>query len=276
MDIRVFKTFVAVAENRHFGRAAEQQYLTQAAVSARIKQLEEFYCTALFLREKNNLKLTLAGESLLAYAYIIIEKIEQSKAAINIASQQKVSFNIAATPNIWDAYLCRRVHDIDDLFAGVVLGTEISVREAIQRKLDDRTLDVALLADPIKEGDFQNALIGYFDLSLVGTSATFSPETDNYIFVDWGITYCKEHANTHRIFPIHKTSTAMIALELMLAKQGFAYLPSELAAPYIMDGVLHAIETPLQIKRPIYLVSRKDGINEVMVTELINLLTDNQ
>ena len=43
MDIKVFKTFIAVAENRHFGKASEQLYITQAAVSARIKQLEEFY-----------------------------------------------------------------------------------------------------------------------------------------------------------------------------------------------------------------------------------------
>ena len=42
-SIRVYKTFIQVAESRHFGRAAENLYITQAAVSARIKQLEEFY-----------------------------------------------------------------------------------------------------------------------------------------------------------------------------------------------------------------------------------------
>lgn len=58
MDIKIYKTFISVAENRHFGRAAEQLYITQAAVSARIKQLEEFYSTPMFIRDKNNLMLT--------------------------------------------------------------------------------------------------------------------------------------------------------------------------------------------------------------------------
>ncbi len=40
MDIQLLKTFLEVKATRHFGRAAENLYLTQAAVSARIKQLE--------------------------------------------------------------------------------------------------------------------------------------------------------------------------------------------------------------------------------------------
>lgn len=276
MDIRVFETFITVAENRHFGRAAEQLYLTQAAVSARIKQLESFYETPLFIREKNNLKLTLAGKSLLTYAQILIEKIEQSKAAVNIASEQKSAFNIAATPNIWDAYLSNRVHDIDDMFDGVVIGTEISVREAIQRKLDIRTLDIALLTDPLKESEFKNDLIGYFSISLVGSEPCFRPNIDNYIFVDWGITYAKEHANTHQVYPTHRTSTAMIALELILAKGGFAYLPSELIAEHITNGVLYLIDTPIQIKRSIYLVSRKESSKQDMIQAFIHSFTINQ
>ena len=43
MDTRVFQTFIQVAQTKHFGHAAENLYITQAAVSARIKQLEEFY-----------------------------------------------------------------------------------------------------------------------------------------------------------------------------------------------------------------------------------------
>ncbi|RXF05296.1 LysR family transcriptional regulator [Pseudoalteromonas phenolica] len=104
MDIRVFKTFIAVAENRHFGRAAETLYITQAAVSARIKQLEEFYNTALFIREKNNLRLTPAGEALLSHAHLMVSQMAQSKLSLSIAAMQKNTFSVAATPNVWDAF----------------------------------------------------------------------------------------------------------------------------------------------------------------------------
>jgi len=89
MDIKVFKTFIAVAENKHFGKAAEQLYITQAAVSARIKQLEEYYNTPMFIRDKNNLTLTPAGSALLPFAHLVIEQIDQSKTVVGSASKQK-------------------------------------------------------------------------------------------------------------------------------------------------------------------------------------------
>jgi LysR family transcriptional regulator, flagellar master operon regulator len=276
MDIKGFRTFVSVSENKHFGRAAEQLYITQAAVSARIKQLEEYYSTPLFIREKNNLMLTPAGEALLPFAHLIIEQLAQSKIVVNMASEQKSSFNIAATPNVWDAFLSRRVHDINHLFDSVVVGTEISVREVIQRKLDDKSLNIAFLTDPIKESDFNNALIGYFDIALVGTEPRFNDEVDNYIYMDWGITFAKEHANTHKVFPSHRTSTAVIALEIILSSGGFAYLPTESIDNYITEGRLYKVESSLQIKRPVYLVYRKGCFVEERIKTLINFLGSNQ
>ncbi|TLU61030.1 LysR family transcriptional regulator [Thalassotalea litorea] len=271
MDLRVYKTFLAVAEYKHFGRAAETLYITQAAVSARIKQLEEFYATQLLIREKNNLRLTPAGEALLAHAHLLVSQMEQSKLSVSIADQQKLSFNIAATPNVWDAFFSSRIHEALELFDTLVLGTEISVREAIQRKLDERTLDVGLLTDPIKDDDFVNELIGHFDLSLVGNRSEFSASVDDYILVDWGITFQKEHALHHKVLPSFKTSTAMIALELILSKGGFAYLPTSLIDDFINDKSLFLIESPLQIKRPIYMVFRKNSSHELLVNEFRKL-----
>lgn len=267
MDIRVFKTFIAVAENRHFGRAAETLYITQAAVSARIKQLEEFYNTPLFIREKNNLRLTPAGEALLSHAHLMVSQMAQSKISLSIAAMQKNTFSVAATPNVWDAFFSSRIKDMLSLFGDLVVAADLSVREAIQRKLEDRSLDVGLLTDPIKDSDFCNELIGHFDLSFVGNSPEFNAEEDDYILVDWGITFLKEHALHHKITPTFKTSAAMIALEVLQTQGGFAFLPYPLVQDYIEEGELFEIETPLQIKRPIYLVYRKNNPQEQLISE---------
>jgi DNA-binding transcriptional LysR family regulator len=267
MDIRVFKTFIAVAENRHFGRAAETLYITQAAVSARIKQLEEFYNTSLFIREKNNLRLTPAGEALLSHAHLMVSQMAQSKISLSIAAMQKNTFSVAATPNVWDAFFSSRIKDMLSLFGDLVVAADLSVREAIQRKLEDRSLDVGLLTDPIKDSDFCNELIGHFDLSLVGSRAEFDAEVEDYVLVDWGITFQKEHALHHKVTPTFKTSAAMIALEVLQTQGGFAYLPYPLVQELIESGELFEIETPLQIKRPIYLVYRKNNPQEQLITE---------
>jgi len=272
MDIRVFKTFIAVAESKHFGRAAETLYITQAAVSARIKQLEEYYSTQLIIREKNNLRLTPSGEALLSHAHLLVSQMAQSKIALSIANQQKISFNIAATPNVWDAFFSNRIHDAIELFDSVALSTEISVREAIQRKLDNKSLDVGLLMDPIKDDELTNELIGHFDLSLVGSRESFDKDVEDYILVDWGLTFQKEHALHHKVTPNFKTSTAMIALEVILSKGGFAYLPTELVNEHLIAKELFQIDAPVQIKRPIFMVYRKNNNNEELLNEFKNLM----
>ena len=272
MDIRVFKTFLQVAKTKHFGHAAENLFITQAAVSARIKQLEEFYDSTLFIRDKNNLKLTPAGETLIAHANLMIEQMEQSKQSIALAKQQKIKFDIAATPNIWDAFLSSRINKSIAFFQQVSLGMEISARETIQRKLDERTLDIGLLTDPIKNTDFNNVLIGYFELALVSTSKDYHDLIEQYVFVDWGLTFQKEHTLHHKFQPTLRTTTAMIALEVILLEGGFAYLPIELITPLVESKELFIIDSPLLIKRPIYLVTRANSNNNKLLANYKDFL----
>ncbi len=60
MDTELLKTFLEVSRTRHFGRAAEALYLTQSAVSFRIRQLENQLGVNLFTRHRNNIRLTTA------------------------------------------------------------------------------------------------------------------------------------------------------------------------------------------------------------------------
>lgn len=265
MDTRVFQTFIQVAQTKHFGHAAENLYITQAAVSARIKQLEEFYGSQLFIRDKNNLKLTPAGQTLLGHAHLMVEQMALSKQALTLAKQQKINFNIAATPNVWDAFFSSRIQEAIRFFEQVSLGTEISVREAIQRKLAAKTLDIGLLTDPIKDEDYTNQLVGHFELALVATKPNIESVIEQYVLVDWGLTFQKEHALHHKFQPSLRTSTAMIALEVILSQGGGAYLPVELVNPYVDSGELFIIDTPLLIKRPIYMVTRTNSMTKELI-----------
>ena len=55
MNTDLLRTFLEVAKTRHFGLAAENLYLTQSAVSSRIKQLETTLGVQLFTRQRNNI-----------------------------------------------------------------------------------------------------------------------------------------------------------------------------------------------------------------------------
>ncbi|MFP3969202.1 LysR family transcriptional regulator [Actinomadura fulvescens] len=68
VDLQGLRAFVATAEEMHFGRAAERMYLSQQALSKRIRRLEEALGASLFDRTTRRVELTAAGRRLLPKA----------------------------------------------------------------------------------------------------------------------------------------------------------------------------------------------------------------
>lgn len=104
MDTELLKTFLEVSRTRHFGRAAEALYLTQSAVSFRIRQLENQLGVNLFTRHRNNIRLTSAGEKLLPYAETLMNTWQAARKEVANASRHN-EFSIGASASLWNAGL---------------------------------------------------------------------------------------------------------------------------------------------------------------------------
>jgi DNA-binding transcriptional LysR family regulator len=76
MNLRRLKFFVTVAEELHFGRAAERLCMTQPPLSQAILALEEELSVTLFKRTKRNVALTPVGEHLLSHVSKLLEEVE--------------------------------------------------------------------------------------------------------------------------------------------------------------------------------------------------------
>ncbi|KJY81984.1 LysR family transcriptional regulator [Vibrio galatheae] len=261
MDVKVFRTFLELAKVRHFGKAAENLYITQAAVSARIKQLESYFDTQLFIRDRNNIKLTSAGERLVGYAEVMVTTLQQAKFELSLESGKALQLTLGGTPNVWDAYLQNCLSLVTDAFEGYGFMAEIMGREALMRSLQERTLDMAFAFDQIKADELNCKKVADVVLCLVSTQkdALDSVFKDKYVYVDWGTKFASEHAERHPkiLAPFLRTSTARIALDFILEKGGSAYLPASLVEPFLSSGQLHKVEGVQDWQRPIYLSYRK-------------------
>jgi DNA-binding transcriptional LysR family regulator len=83
MDLRQLEYFAAVARRRHFGRAAEDLYITQSAVSQQVLRLEEELGLALLRRTPKGVELTPAGAELLKRAERILSDVASARAAMD-------------------------------------------------------------------------------------------------------------------------------------------------------------------------------------------------
>lgn len=104
MEFRQLRTFLAIAETRSFTRAAERVHLTQAAVSAQIKALEEEVGVLLFSRVNRKVFLTEAGELLEGRARTLIaghdetllalrEQVDTDKGRLRIGTASTMASN---------------------------------------------------------------------------------------------------------------------------------------------------------------------------------------
>jgi DNA-binding transcriptional LysR family regulator len=98
MELRLFRSFVVLAEELHFGRAAARLNLTQPPLSKQIAQLEESIGARLFDRNRRGVALTPAGRAMLGQAKRTLEQAALAAEAARQASRGasgrvRVAFN---------------------------------------------------------------------------------------------------------------------------------------------------------------------------------------
>jgi DNA-binding transcriptional LysR family regulator len=85
VDVGQLRAFLAVAEELHFGRAAERLHMAQPPLSRIIKQLEAELGTRLLDRNTRSVKLTSSGQALLAPANEVLEALRRAEEAVRSA-----------------------------------------------------------------------------------------------------------------------------------------------------------------------------------------------
>ena len=245
MDLDLLRTFLELNRTRHFGRAAEALFVTQAAVSSRLKSLEGQLGVTLFDRSTREMRLTPEGGRLIRHAEKLIAAWRGARQDVSMAgaSQQLV---IGGSLRLWDVLLQRWLHDLRRYYPDLAIIAEAQTPDFLTRKLIDGTLDVAILLEPAQLDIMQIREIATVEFILVSSEQAVSVEQalkKNYVFVDWGLSFGLDHRRT---FPdaseaITRVSHAKMALEYISLVGGSAYLPRRMIAKDVELGLLHEV-----------------------------------
>jgi DNA-binding transcriptional LysR family regulator len=154
VELHQLRYFAAVAQTRHFTRAAASVHVAQPSLSKQIQTLENELGTPLFNRARGNITLTPAGETLLPIAMRIIADVDDAE----IQVQQLVGLNrgrlrLGATPSVSTVIVpdvLRRFHDAHP-------GIDVTIEERGSRDLvpllAHGELDLALIILPLHRRD---------------------------------------------------------------------------------------------------------------------------
>lgn len=173
IELRHLRYFVAVAEEMHFGRAAERLNMSQPPLSHAIRQLETELRAELFIRTTRTMEITAAGTLLLDRTRSILADADSAVADVRRVAAGKLSrLNIGFTGSATYDLLPAVAHSFGVHLPGVELKLHGEMLTSDQVDgLRSGSLDLAFLRPPVRDHDLEVHVLRYEPLIAVLPSA---------------------------------------------------------------------------------------------------------
>lgn len=274
MDINLARTFLEIVACRSFVQAAERLHVTQTAVSARVKTLEDLLGRQLFVRNKAGASLTPAGEQFVRHAMTLVQAWERARQQMAVPPGRRALVTVGCEISLWqplllDWLLWMRGHAPD-----LALRTEVGVAEDLLERVAHGTLDIGIAYAPRQRQGLRIELLIEEKLVLVDTSAERqTPQSADYVYVDWGSEFAAQHSLA---FPelsgaALSSSLGPLGLEYLLAVGGAGYFRQNVVRPYLQQGRLHRVAGAPEFLYPAYAVYAADADMTVLAPALAGL-----
>ena len=156
MNLRDLQYLVALAETRHFGRAAERCHVSQPTLSAQLRKLEEFLGVTLIERRPRQIALTAAGEAIVARARRMLQDADDIRALARasqdpLAGRLKIGLIPTLGPYLLPLVVPRLQQELPQL---QLMLHEYQTRPLVER-ISDGELDLGILALPVDTGPLE-------------------------------------------------------------------------------------------------------------------------
>ena len=268
------EAFLAVARTGNMSRAADELFVTQPALSARLKGLEGELQVALFARTSRGMRLTEAGRAFRPYAERSVAALREGQERLRLLQRGGGVLTLAATPGV-STYTLPAVLEH---FTGAYPQVLISVRTGHSEDVLEMVLSEAAhlgLAREIRHPDVERVklyedelvlVVGpHHPLALQRETAVSGLERERIILFDRASSYY-ELTRTLLLSAGLATPRAMELDNIEAAKRmverglGVALLPRSAVGDDVADGRLRLVRITdgVRVHRPIVALRRRD------------------
>src|SRR3954453_7641891 len=148
LELRHLRYFLAVAEELHFGRAAQRLHMAQPPLSQQIRRLEETIGHPLFQRSSRSVKLTMAGEALLERVRRTLAKVGEDLDVVRSVGRGELgALTVAFVGSAMLTKLPRVLGRYRKLYPRVQLRLREFHTDALMQEIREGTVDVGLVRD---------------------------------------------------------------------------------------------------------------------------------
>lgn len=152
MNLQDLRYLVAVADHRHFGRAAEACFVSQPTLSTQLKKLERELGVELVERSPRHIMLTAVGEAVVERARVVLREADNIRQVARRATDPETgSLRIGLFPTLAPYLLPHVVPVLHERFPKLELLLVEEKSAVVHQRLRDGQLDVGLLALPVHD-----------------------------------------------------------------------------------------------------------------------------
>ena len=255
MDIATARTFLEVTKTGSFVAAAESLNISQTAVSARIRVLEEQLERAVFVRNKAGARLTPAGERFYRFAATLVQVWETARGTVALPPGRAALVTLGAELSLWSPLLKHWLLWMRRECPDIAVRTTIETAEQLVARVQEGALDAAVLyAAPHRPGLVAELL---FEERLVLARTTIPDAGEEPVGIDWGEAFSEglRLAFPERPNPAVSVSYGPLALDYILTVGGSGYFREGFIRPYLEAGRLEIVPNSPAFAYPAYLVS---------------------
>ena len=286
LNIRDLEYFLAIAELKHFGKAAKKCHVSQPTLSGQIKKLEEQLGISLFERSNKKVMLTEAGEDIIPFAQSVLFNAEQiCETSQTFKNPLAGRLRLGAIPTLASYLFPDFVTQVRDQLPELTLILTEEKTDTLIEQLNKGLIDAAIVALPISHDLFASEVLFEDEFLLaVPTSHTFYAyssitmeqlKNQQLLLLEEGHCLRGQALEACAAVSIHEHNFMATSLEtlrqMVKAGTGITIMP-KIATLENEKDITYIPFTSSSQSRTIGLIWRKTHLKKTVIEKTINIL----